>query len=280
MPRSAAPYWTYVGTSVARGMTSETCAADVARISLRDVFGSSMGATPACASSGSASSSRRPFESAMVRAGTWQKPRGLTRRFYRSVPAVPPERGPAALSVSLALVDVGERWRLIAVNDGRPIVVSNDRIAIGAIGHDGVRITAYCRLMIDDRGLVGRHRRCRHHDRGLGYDGSGIVVVAVVEQWSAPVYGRRAPRERTTDKKFTNDDLTSCCLMACLRFESTATSRAAITKCGSGTFAATVRRRRPTAARRAQASTTLRRGRPHAASQGADQCAASRSQAR
>ena len=114
---------------------------------------------------------------------------------------MPPERGPAALNVSLALVDVRERWRLIAVNDGRSIVISKDRIATGAIGHDRLRITAYRRLTIDDRGLVVRHRRCRHHDRGLGYDGSGIVVLAILEQRAAPVDGRRASRERNTDKK-------------------------------------------------------------------------------
>ena len=51
-------------------MTSDTPARSVGRISLRDFSGSSTGASPAAASNGSVSSRRRPFERAMVSAGT------------------------------------------------------------------------------------------------------------------------------------------------------------------------------------------------------------------
>src|SRR3954462_3766107 len=65
-PRSAPPYCTYVGTSVARTRMTRTSAWLVARISLREVSGSSSTRTPASASSGRLSSKMRPLDSASV----------------------------------------------------------------------------------------------------------------------------------------------------------------------------------------------------------------------
>src|SRR3954466_7136244 len=68
-PRSAPPYCTYVGTSLARTRTTRTSSRLVARISLREVSGSSSTSTPAAFNSGSVSSKIRPFDSARVITG-------------------------------------------------------------------------------------------------------------------------------------------------------------------------------------------------------------------
>ena len=67
---SAAPCATYVGTSEARTITTETSGRLVPTISLRDDSGSSAGTMPAARSSGSVSSKMRPLESAKVSVGT------------------------------------------------------------------------------------------------------------------------------------------------------------------------------------------------------------------
>src|SRR6187455_1284959 len=66
MPMSAAPYCTYVGTSVARTMITRTPGLRVATMSLRVFSGSSARARPVAASSGADSSKMRPLESARV----------------------------------------------------------------------------------------------------------------------------------------------------------------------------------------------------------------------
>src|SRR5437868_3764275 len=65
-PRSAPPYCTYVGTSVARTSTTRTSGRLVARMSLRDFSGSSVTSMPAAFSSGRVSSKMRPLDSASV----------------------------------------------------------------------------------------------------------------------------------------------------------------------------------------------------------------------
>ncbi|CFU04499.1 Uncharacterised protein [Bordetella pertussis] len=67
MPRSAAPYCTYVGTSEARTMIRRRPGSLVGRISLRELSGFSGTSMPASASSGMVSSKMRPLDRASVR---------------------------------------------------------------------------------------------------------------------------------------------------------------------------------------------------------------------
>ena len=80
---SAAPWATYVGTSDARTMTTDTSGRLVPTISLRDASGSSAGTMPAARSSGRVSSKMRPLESARVSIGTVGSG-GTSGPFYRT----------------------------------------------------------------------------------------------------------------------------------------------------------------------------------------------------
>src|SRR5690349_19765195 len=181
-------------------MTSETFAADVEMKSLRDAFGSSAGTTPARASNGSASSSSRPFESAIVRRGTGQN-HGFNPSILPERASVTPGPKPGVRCL-LSLVYVRDRRRLVPVYHGRlPVIRRHDWLAIAAVRDHRVWIPRQRWIAINDGRLrVGhrwriRHGRRRRDDGRLRYDRPRVVIVTIVEQRTAPVHGCRAAGE-------------------------------------------------------------------------------------